>query len=335
MFVKKSNLRFPALEYSAFLLTPFICLLLTGCPQDKPPTLPDTAKAPFQAATSLPPLGAMKSVAPGVLFGEVTLPRGEQSSKLWVYLPEKKPSGNLPCVLIAPAGSPMFVGMGLGDGDRPEHLPYAKAGFAVIAYELDGAMPQHEGEPTDAEGVRAAAEFQRADGGLKNAQDALRYALARVPNIDPNRIYVAGHSSAATVALYVASHEPRIAACAAYAPGLNVREHIGDEMVSYLSQELPLYDSFIEGVSATQSCCNMKCPVFLFQADDDKTVSPTQAMQYAEQLKRGKVDVTFETVMTGGHYDSMINEGVPRAIEWFKKLAEKGSTASPGKEGAN
>ena len=52
--------------------------------------------------------------------------------------------------------------------------------------------------------------------GLANARTALEFALAKVPKLDAKRIYVAGHSSAATLALLFASHEPRIKACAAW-----------------------------------------------------------------------------------------------------------------------
>ena len=55
-----------------------------------------------------------------------------------LYLPNgRHDPKSLPCVFIAPAGAAMW-GMTLGDGDRREHVPYALAGFAVVAYEVSG-----------------------------------------------------------------------------------------------------------------------------------------------------------------------------------------------------
>ena len=58
----------------------------------------------------------------------------------WYYRPEQA-TGKLALVLVPPAGSTLFTGMDLGDGDRPEHYPYARAGFAVASFEIDGHVP--------------------------------------------------------------------------------------------------------------------------------------------------------------------------------------------------
>ncbi len=47
---------------------------------------------------------------------------------------------SLPCVFIAPAGASIVTGMGLADGDRQEHYPWVRAGFAVVSYEIDGPV---------------------------------------------------------------------------------------------------------------------------------------------------------------------------------------------------
>src|SRR5262245_14545591 len=135
---------------------------------------------------------------------------------LYLYLPpgEHQPK-SLPCVLIAPAGSTLLDGMDLGDGDTPEHVPYVKAGCAVLAYELDGPCY----DPTDFEEMKDAYKaFKDSRAGLVNGRNALEYLLAKVPEVDPARIYTAGHSSAASHALLFAAHEPRLAGAMAYAP---------------------------------------------------------------------------------------------------------------------
>ena len=141
---------------------------------------------------------------------------------LYFYLPPgDHPPGSLPCVLIAPAGSILITGMDLGEGDRKEHLPYVRAGFAVLSYSLDGHVPDRKAA-SDAQIRQASQEFLAAKAGLTNAKVALEWLTARVPEVDADRIYAAGHSSAGTLALLLAENEPRIKKCAAFAPRSDV-----------------------------------------------------------------------------------------------------------------
>src|SRR5205807_533217 len=88
-----------------------------------------------------------------------------------------------------------------------------RAGFALVAYAVDGAVPRKATPEEDLAGYRA---FAKAEAGLVNARLALAYALARVPALDPERVYTAGFSSGATLALLVASRDRRIKGCIAY-----------------------------------------------------------------------------------------------------------------------
>ena len=107
--------------------------------------------------------------------------------------------------------------MKLADGDVAEHLPYARAGYAVLAFDVDGMLANRQ-NPTPEAIFEAAGRFQAAQAGLVNAHIALEYVLAKVPEVDPKRITVAGHSSAGTLAVLFAEHEPRLRSCLAYAP---------------------------------------------------------------------------------------------------------------------
>ena len=119
------------------------------------PSQPATTKSnvPFTPIKVDPPefpeRGPAVALEPGVEFHEIVLrPRPGQhpgpgrNSKLWLYLPEgKHEDKSLSCVLIAPAGSTLLTGMKLENGDRAEHVPYVRAGFAVLSFELDGGVP--------------------------------------------------------------------------------------------------------------------------------------------------------------------------------------------------
>lgn len=63
----------------------------------------------------------------------------------------------------------------------------------------------------------------------------------------------------------------------------------------------------------------LNCPVFLFHADDDSNVPCADSRACEQRLKSLGKNVTLVTVPTGNHYQSMIDQGIPRAIEWLKQ----------------
>jgi dipeptidyl aminopeptidase/acylaminoacyl peptidase len=271
-----------------------------------------------EAKVALPDLPEPVKLEKGVYFQEVTLLRGGIPMKVWIYLPEKAPKAEIPCVLIAPAGTPLYLGMDLGDGDRPEHLPYVKAGFAVVSYELDGHVPNSE-TTGDAKIIAGAKAFKNARAGLSNARAALDFALEKVPMIDQERIYAAGHSSAATLALLVASDDSRIKACVAFAPCTNVPRRLAPA-IPVLSKQVPGFSNFAKESSPSTHAAEIKCPVFLFHARDDRNVALSESEEFSDELKKTNTQVTLVIADSGGHYDSMVKQGIPQAIEWLKTL---------------
>ena len=161
-------------------------------------------------------------VEPGVKAERVILNTrrgtpGFVGNKLCIYTPlGRHKYHSLGCIFIAPAGARMYAGMTISPGDEKEHLPYVRAGYAVTALEIDG---EETPGAVNRVGMESAyKQFSAAEGGLVNGKNAIEYVLAKVPEVDPQRLYVAGHSSAATFALLFAEHEPRVKGCIAYAP---------------------------------------------------------------------------------------------------------------------
>ncbi|MCE9527359.1 MAG: prolyl oligopeptidase family serine peptidase [Planctomycetales bacterium] len=247
-----------------------------------PPKASPQASQPFEVVTvPLPPFPdrgqSRQTLEPGVTREEVSFgARGGYYATpghggiLWIYLPEGQHApGSLPCILICGAGSTMLEGMSLTDrdadseGDVPEHIPYAKAGFAVVAYELDG--------PGDNDmSPRAYDAFRKSRAGLVNARNALEYVLAKVPEVNSKQIYSAGHSSAGTMSLLFAEHEPRLAGCIAYAPCTDVPAFItAARALSFSHQGIA---DFVVQSSPNTHESRLNCPVFLFHAEDDGTV---------------------------------------------------------------
>ena len=239
-----------------------------------------------------------------------------------VYLPKNPPVGaKLPCVLIAPAGSRLFHGMLLGDGDKPEHLPWVAAGFAVVSYDISGPFPEEQGD--DEPVIRAVTAFMKARFGVSDGLAALDAALAKYPQIDPKRVYVVGHSSAGTLALQLAEAAPdRFKACVAFAPITDVGEHL-KEALPMLDGAVPGFADAIRKASPSSLVDAFQCPVFLFHAADDANVSTASVVAFKDALVARHKTVEYVSVPSGGHYDSMIQQGVPKAIAWVKALDQK------------
>lgn len=235
---------------------------------------------------------------------------------VWVYYPKTLPAEKIPCVLVAPAGSRLMDGMKVGEGDSREHVPYVEAGFAVVSYDISGEVAEDASEEQVVAGVSA---FVKSDGGIVDAREAIKLAIQKFPFIDSGRLFVAGHSSAATLALQVAQNAPKIKGCVAYAPIVNVEEWLGAEALDVfketgLGQLVRAQSPHLHGEKIT-------CPIFLFCAQDDETVDHESVKTYADALKSAGKSVEHVEVTTGGHYDGMIQGGIDKAIEWLKKLA--------------
>jgi dienelactone hydrolase len=276
---------------------------------------------------AFPELGAPAELEPGVLFYEIKL--GDpgpgaltgQTGKLWLYLPDGNHAPHsLACVLITGAGSILVAGMDLGDGDRPEHLPYVRAGFAVLAFEMDGAL--HGESSLRNPGFKHSVEaFAAAEAGLANARIALDFLGAKVPQVDPHRIAVAGHSSAATAALLVAEHESRIKACVAFAPRADIASNFDPAQKRAILMIAPRAKELFTRFNPIHHLDTLRCPVFLFHAEDDSNVPIGLNRDLAAKLEADGRQVTFITVPFGNHYQSMIQQGIPRAIEWLQQIS--------------
>jgi dienelactone hydrolase len=270
----------------------------------------------------LPDLGPGRAIEPGVIFHEVRLPGGDKpgfAGKLWLYLPAGDHADHaLPCILITAAGSNLIKGMELGDADRAEQLPYVRAGFAVLAYELDGALARGR-DATVAEMSQAIARFLAARAGLVNAHVALKFVRERVPQVDPLRIYTAGHSSAATLAMLFAEHEPAIRGCAAYAPAINLAKQFGADAARMLHDAG--FDDLVVRHAPMIHEAKLSCPILLFHARDDGAIPAAETETSAARLRALGKSVTLVIVPSGGHYDSMIRAGIPRGIAWLRELA--------------
>ncbi len=304
------------------------------------PAIPPTALEPFDvksvAIMSFPERGRAVSLTDGIDLYQIRVGDGGgfgsppgHNSEIKLYLPSgEHMARSLPCVLITGAGTPLFHGVRWGDlmeydlDDLGEHLPYVEAGFAVIVYDMDGPLDEDNAEDADAM-TSAYNAFRSAQAGVVNGRNAYEFILQRVPEVDPGRVYSAGHSSAGTASLLLASHEPRLSGAIAYAPCHDLPERLGAVGVRTLGILFDDFHEFAVQSSPKTHESRINCPVFLFHAEDDSNVPVLSSIDAHARMQAHGKDCTLVKVATGDHYFSMIEEGVPAAIEWLKKVDGK------------
>jgi dipeptidyl aminopeptidase/acylaminoacyl peptidase len=192
----------------------------------------------------------------------------------------------------------------------PEHVPYVQAGCIVVAYDVSGSSSDRQRI-----NLRAIREFMASDAGVKDGQRALDYALKNLP-VDPQRVFAAGHSSAATIALQLAEADPRVKACVAYAPAVDVLGFLKDQdgLDQKIEESVPGFLNFIQRTSPSGNASALRQPLFLFHADDDDVVPLEPIRQLAAAVPTAKL----VRVPDGGHYDSMLSKGIPAGIKWLR-----------------
>jgi dienelactone hydrolase len=251
--------------------------------------------------------------------------------RLLLYLPAvpegaERKEHSLPCVLIAPAGTSMLTGIALGEGDMKEHVDYVRRGFAVAAFDLDGPVSEHASVRELALAVRS---FRDARYGLVNAHNAIDYLMQKVPTIDPELLFAAGHSSAGGFALNLAAEDHRIKGVAAYAPSTDILHHQPARLFSALKFYIRDIESFAQEASPLTHAAEIDCPVMIFHADDDDVVPSGEITTFVDSMKVAGKNVQVKTVPTGGHYESMIRQGIGQGIAFLQPLAPGIVTAEP------
>ena len=73
----------------------------------------------------------------------------------------------------------------------------------------------------------------------------------------------------------------------------------------------------------------LQCPIFFFQADDDSVTPVAGAVRFVDAAKEKQKLIEFVRVPTGDHYQSMIDEGIPRAIRWLDATFARATPPRP------
>ena len=257
----------------------------------------------------------------GISIGRVKLngTGPAQQTQMNVYLPDGMHSEkSLGCVLVAPAGTNLLIGNSLDGADyHDETLPYAEAGFAVVQYSLDGSVPDLQ-SASNSQLSAAYQQFKSAEAGILNTRSVIEFIKARMPEVDPARIFTAGHSSAGTVSLLAAENFSELAGCIAYAPCSDVEAfHAEFSRLPGIETVFPNMQAFDRKSSPVVHVSKLACPTFVFQARDDQIVQASKTQRFVALAKQNNKNVEYIEVAGGGHYQSMIDEGIPQAVKWL------------------
>jgi len=284
--------------------------------------VPEQLDVSNESLRGQPRLGPTTELKPGVRFNSVTTTGSSGiRTELYIYRPAQMDLKSLPCVLTVPGGTSGIVGAGLGDRDDHERLSYVRAGCVVVAYELTGeaAAPIRLNVKEYAGRVK---QFIAAQGGLVNARQAATFASKYIPEVDPERIYIAGNGSGGTHALLAAQHLSEIKGVIAYAPLLNLQT-TQKSLIDKLTTEIPDINRFAEFLSPVAHVSKFNCPVFLFQAKFDIEVPVEAINKFADQLHRQQKRYKLQIADSSSNYSSIIEEGIPSGINWLASIDGK------------
>jgi hypothetical protein len=209
---------------------------------------------------------------------------------LWtvVYVPEPLPAVRAPAVIICePFNSPP-------EYSRLLALEMVKSGFTVLTFDWGGHTPQENRKLLRS----AVMEAARADVAVSAAY------LRALPQVEPDQIAIAGHSVGGTLAIEVASDDPRMMAVAS----IGMEADVSPERPRNLLWVVGLYDEF--------RVLNRMRDVFQASAG-------TAAMEgmTVGDFRRGTAR-RLAVSPTADHFTELQDGGIHReVVRWFRQAA--------------
>jgi dipeptidyl aminopeptidase/acylaminoacyl peptidase len=228
---------------------------------------------------------------PGVT--EVTYVSDGVKLKAWV----DRPAGGPP----RPAVLFLHGGFAFGADDWKQCRPFRDAGFVTMTPWLRGENGQ-KGSFTmfydEVDDVVAAAE-----------------ALAATPGVDPNRVYVAGHSAGGTLAMLGAMTTKRFKGCASFSGSPDQPKFIrGQEYLARFDRS-----DFNELVMRSPLAFpkSFKCPARLYWGDEEWEFS-FSTKRLAKKAQEAGKDV--QAIEVPGHHMSAVDPAMRQAVSFFEQV---------------
>lgn len=234
---------------------------------------------------------------------KITYASGEWQFTAWVDGPP--PDGaKRPAVLF------LHGGFAFGGDDLEMPQPFRDAGYVVLEPLLRG----ENGQPgnftlyyDEVEDVLAAAD-----------------ALAALPYVDSERLFVAGHSAGGTLALLAAMTSNRFRAAASFSATCNQHSQ-APAWIPFDTSNTREYEMRSPVAYAT----SFKCPARLYYGDQELWIDD-QTETTADRAKDAKLDVDAETAP--GNHMSHVSESMRRSVEFFKRVLIEANAEAKAEE---
>ncbi len=219
---------------------------------------------------------------------QVEYTSGPLRLKAWVN-PPPAGSAKKPAVLF------LHGGWAFGADDWEMAEPFLAAGYVVMTPILRG----ENGQPGD-----FTMFYDEVDDVLAAADH-----LAKLPGVDAERLFVAGHSAGGTLTLLAALTSKRFRAAASFS---------GSPDRVKFAKETPFDPKDMEEMrmrSPVAYAASFKCPVRLYYGSKEDFFDADSRRTAMLAAEKG-LDVKAEQVP--GDHQSSVPEGMQRAIEFFK-----------------
>lgn len=229
---------------------------------------------------------------------EITYPSGDLKLKAWIARPPSAdPNAKLPAVVYCHTGFAFGLSDWTGDAQ-----PFLDAGFVVM-------QPMSRGENEN------PGAFELFLSEVDDVNAAGRY-VASLPNVDPARVFVAGHTNGATLATLAVMKTTPFTACASISAVLDVRE----VQSRWEQSGLVLFDIDDEAERTVRSpmlyASSIRVPLRMYVGNGDTQYETTQRFGESAEFFHKPCEV----VPLVGDHKSVKPEALRLAIEWFQTL---------------
>jgi len=217
---------------------------------------------------------------------------GQLRLKAWTDRLALEAGRKLPAVLY------LHGGFAFGEDDWEQAQPFRDAGFIVMTPLLRGENGQ---------GGSFTMFYDEVDDALAAAEK-----LATLPGVDPQRLYLAGHSAGGTLTMLAAMASKRFRAAAALAGS--------PDQISFVRSgwPAPFDESYLQEFrlrSPVAYATSFKCPARLYMGSVELAFHAS-TRRTAQLARDAGLDV--EAVVVPGDHFSSVPEALRQAIMFFK-----------------
>jgi dipeptidyl aminopeptidase/acylaminoacyl peptidase len=230
---------------------------------------------------------------------EVEYPSGQLPLKAWLTR-DRQPGQKLPALLF------LHGGFEFGAADWDMAVPYWEAGFVVMAPMLRGENGQQGTFSflyNEVDDVLAAADF-----------------LAQQPGVDPDRIYLAGHSAGGTLTLLAIEASSRFRAAVSFDASPDQQLLYNGSASKAGTHREVVFDTKdsveLQVRSPLAYVSSVKSPVRLYYSREASPLNQRSSERFVELARARGIDA--DAVRVWGSHMSHVARAMPRSIEFFK-----------------